>query len=704
MGTPGLLTASQLFILMLLSSAHSGHSVHSLRPADVSALSVLGLSTAHRSAEVKIVSRLSEILSSFNPKMTTLIPEQRSLIEEAEDVVQSLDNNQWKLLLVFVSVNEICICSDQAASSTVESVVHKVEEVLNKLHEKLDHALVHVAVWGGRDGGRICDCEEDISADTQTWRELERATMMTNIQDSLGALLQRHQQWSEEENFTVVLQSSPTYFDWSDDLLQPMTSEEEEEGRGMAVSCPSHEKPYLYTQHNSAIQPERKSPSAELRINPAGNGVGQNGVLGVLTEYRGLSWSIGGNGDLSSVTTLPNILRKFNPSLTGFSTGTGKASTAKAFLNQAVAGAESKDLPSQARALIARMKSDSRIDFQNDWKVITLLIGGNDLCEQCTDPDFYSAENFAKNIGVALDILQEEVPRVLVNLVELFDIVSLRQLHQDSKLGCPTWLVRSICPCVVNPAEGSSELQALIEMNKAYQIATRNLVDSGGYNTHTDFTVVLQPFFRNTTFPVLPNGTPDRSFFAGDCFHLSQKSHTLMARALWNNMLEPEHSKTTSVDFNEDVAMKCPSEDWGSDFSCTHTAPSNTVPSSVHRLRPGDINIIAALGDSITAGFRAKSTDILQQLLNEDRGVSWRDIPGQVRDLVEALKSSTSVDLDQDWKLVTLFIGVNDLCEYCENPTSLSPKKYVGHIRDALDILYNEVPRVLDPVSMFSVS
>ncbi|XP_046712656.1 phospholipase B1, membrane-associated isoform X2 [Silurus meridionalis] len=838
MGTPGLLTASQLFILMLLSSAHSDSStelawicpqshaspslpssVHSLRPADVSALSVLGLSTAHRSAEVKIVSRLSEILSSFNPKMTTLIPEQRSLIEEAEDVVQSLDNNQWKLLLVFVSVNEICICSDQAALSTVESVVHKVEEVLNKLHEKLDHALVHVAVWGGRDGGRICDCEADISADTQTWRELERATMMTNIQDSLGALLQRHQQWSEEENFTVVLQSSPTYFDWSDDLvdgnlktlmqlwsklLQPMTSEEEEEGRGMAVSCPSHEKPYLYTQRNSAIQPERKSHSAELRINPmatsfpctvtspscsvptsvhflrpadvkvvaalgdsltAGNGVGQNGVLGVLTEYRGLSWSIGGNGDLSSVTTLPNILRKFNPSLTGFSTGTGKASTAQAFLNQAVAGAESKDLPSQARALIARMKSDSRIDFQNDWKVITLLIGGNDLCEQCTDPDFYSAENFAKNIGVALDILQEEVPRVLVNLVELFDIVSLRQLHQDSKLGCPTWLVRSICPCVVNPAEGSSELQALIEMNKAYKIATRNLVDSGGYNTHTDFTVVLQPFFRNTTFPVLPNGTPDRSFFAGDCFHLSQKSHTLMARALWNNMLEPEHSKTTSVDFNENVAMKCPSatapyfstngnsvlkyvatpisENWGSDFSCTHTAPSDTVPSSVHRLRPGDITIIAALGDSITAGFRAKSTDILQQLLNEDRGVSWSiggdesletvttlanilkkfnphvfgfsqgrstrpngfnmavrgakamDIPGQVRDLVEALKSSTSVDLDQDWKLVTLFIGVNDLCEYCENPTSLSPKKYVGHIRDALDILYDEVPRVL---------
>lgn len=36
------------------------------------------------------------------------------------------------------------------------------------------------------------------------------------------------------------------------------------------------------------------------------------------------------------------------------------------------------------------------------------------------------------------------------------------------------------------------------------QTATRNLVASGRYNTRSDFTVVLQPFFRNVIFPVLP--------------------------------------------------------------------------------------------------------------------------------------------------------------------------------------------------------
>lgn len=44
------------------------------------------------------------------------------------------------------------------------------------------------------------------------------------------------------------------------------------------------------------------------------------------------------------------------------------------------------------------------------------------------------------------------------------------------------------------------------------------------------------------------DGRPDRSYFAPDCFHLSQKAHTLMARALWNNMVGVLHfSSVTCV-------------------------------------------------------------------------------------------------------------------------------------------------------------
>ncbi|XP_036449109.1 phospholipase B1, membrane-associated [Colossoma macropomum] len=829
-------------------------SVHSLTPGDVSVVSALGLSTTHRSDEAKILHGLSaNILSGFNPDVTTLLPEQSNLLKEAEDPALSLNNNEWKLLLLFVPVDELSICPGQV-SSAVDSAVYRVEEALDKLHEKLGRALVHVVVWGGHadavfdshGGASQCQQEEELSARTQNWHRLERAVLMTVLQESLGALLQRRGWWSNREDFSVVLQSSPTYIDSSgnsndtDDvtgsshlsetliqlwtkLLQPMEAKSDQEGLDIvSIPCPSQERPYLLTHRNSNSQVEsthntesqptplmgtslsctHKSPSSSVptsvhALRPAdikvvgalgdsltaANGVGaaENNLLDVMKEYRGLSWSIGGDSSLSSVTTLPNILRQFNPSLTGFSTGEGKATSTQAFLNQAVAGAKSEDLVTQARALVTRMKGDSRINFQNDWKVITVFIGGNDLCAYCSNTAYYSATNFANRIRDALDILHNEVPRALVNLVEVFYLIPLRRLHQDSSLGCPTWLINEICPCVVKPAEGSSELQALMNINRAYQTSTRNLVNSGRYNTRSDFTVVLQPFIRDVVLPLLSNGKPDRSFFAPDCFHLSQKSQALMARALWNNMLDSVSSKTTSLDFKAGVSAKCPSSsthyfttygnsksvyvatpttapsvtvppvtvpsatlppNWGSDFACTLTAPSDIVPTSVHKLRPGDFKVVASLGDSITAGFGAKAQNILQ-LLNEERGVSWSiggdetletittlpnilkkfnpnvlgfskgrskrpngfnmavsgakasDIPGQVRDLIETLRSNTSVDFEQDWKLVTLFIGGNDLCQYCKDRDSLSPKKYIEHIRDALDMLNNEVPRVL---------
>ena len=62
-------------------------------------------------------------------------------------------------------------------------------------------------------------------------------------------------------------------------------------------------------------------------------------------------------------------------------------------------------------------------------------------------------------------------------------------------------------------------------------------------------------------------------------------------------------------------------EPTGSDFPC-RALNGTTKPTSVHRLRPSDVNVVAALGDSITAAFGAKSSDLLT-LFIEYRGVSW---------------------------------------------------------------------------------
>ncbi|XP_045919260.1 phospholipase B1, membrane-associated [Micropterus dolomieu] len=790
-------------------------SVHTLRPVDISAVYVLGIPLSHRDEASRVVNTVAELLSMFNPGViaqhvdqTSLQP--RSLLEEAEELSLSLSHQvtDWKLVLLFVSADSMCVRSPHV-DVDVKAVVQEVEEALQLLQKMLHNTLVHVVVWSTHDQ------QDNIN------QRLHKATLLKILQDSLSHVLE-HQNWhSKRVDFTAVMQPAPVILEpiqdsdpnqlavqlWTN-LLQPSTGQAEVmDINTITIPCPTQERPFLRTQKNSPIDRDSKAftlkdpvmgteipctdrspspitPASVHELRPgdikvvaavgdsltAANGVGAktDNLLLVINEYRGLSWSIGGDENITTVTTLPNILKQFNPSLTGFSEGVGKEDTPKAFLNQAVAGANSGDMVRQVRVLVDKMKTDSSIDFHNDWKVITMFIGGNDICDFCTDSVFFSPRNVVSRIRQALDILHSEVPRAMVNLVELLNVVPLRDLHKDKGLGCPTWFVNLVCPCVLKPKEGSSELQKVNEINKAYQHAMKELIDSGRYNTHDNFTVVVQPFIREVVLPTLKDGRPDRSYFSPDCFHLSQKSHTLMARALWNNMLEAVGNKTFTQDFTAGIALKCPSEtnpffrtavnsnytfpgppptpapvkNWGSDFSCVNTAPSNSVPTSAHRLRPADIKVVAALGDSITAGFGAKAKNLLQ-LKTEYRGVSWSiggdqsletvttlpnilkkfnpkikgvskgqgkwqtgfnmavsgakisGIPGQIRSLIDTMKNDSTVDFENDWKLVTLFIGGNDLCQYCNDRASLSPQNYSHHMMTSLDMLYKEVPRTI---------
>ena len=57
-------------------------------------------------------------------------------------------------------------------------------------------------------------------------------------------------------------------------------------------------------------------------------------------------------------------------------------------------------------------------------------------------------------------------------------------------------------------------------------------------------------------------------------------------------------------------------------FPCQHLKKSETKPKSVHKLKPGDIDVVAAIGDSITSGMGALGENI-GHAMNEYRGVSF---------------------------------------------------------------------------------
>lgn len=271
------------------------------------------------------------------------------------------------------------------------------------------------------------------------------------------------------------------------------------------------------------------------------------------TSWRGLSWSIGGDGDLGTHTTLPNILKKFNPNILGFSTGTREET---AGLNVATEGARARDMPAQARDLVERMKTSPKINLQKDWKLITLFIGSNDLCHYCDNEEARSAEEYVKYIRQALDILYEQLPRAFINVVEVMELADLHQ-GQDGKCVMPL-PAQSNCTCLQGSQENLPEMQELKTVNWNFQSALSTL--SYQYLQREDFAVVVQPFFQNTLVPLNKRGGADLTFFSEDCFHFSERGHAEMAIALWNNMLEPLGHKTTSNNFTYSrTKLKCPS-------------------------------------------------------------------------------------------------------------------------------------------------
>ncbi|GMS92786.1 hypothetical protein PENTCL1PPCAC_14961, partial [Pristionchus entomophagus] len=290
----------------------------------------------------------------------------------------------------------------------------------------------------------------------------------------------------------------------------------------------------------------------------AGNGAGAdpNDPLALLIEYRGLAFSLGGDGNLESHVTLANILKKFNPDIIGYSTGTGSANMLQTSqLNAAVRGAVSGDLIGQANDLVRRMRGHPDIDLAKQWKLVHIFIGDNDLCEWCDHQDIYAPERFRDNIRAAVKILKQNLPRTIVVLTGVIDLLLVRRVDANNNF-CKA-LHYHVCPCEMNSKVSDQELR---NVSLLYMQREQELEDSGEFDDSDDFTLVVQPFFEGMTdAPRLPDGSPDFSLFAPDCFHFSQYGHAMVAKNLWNNLNEAVGSKNRVANLtNPEITLKCP--------------------------------------------------------------------------------------------------------------------------------------------------
>lgn len=197
----------------------------------------------------------------------------------------------------------------------------------------------------------------------------------------------------------------------------------------------------------------------------------------------------------------------------------------------------------------------------------------------------------------------------------------------------------------------------------------------------------------------------------------------------------------------------------------TSVCPSFSRPvepcTSVWNMKPSQVDVVLALGDSITAAFGAKGR---RSGFHEARGLSWsiggdagartlpnfikkhnpnltgysmgsretslcwgpvcRDIHRQRHDRLNgALSGSTirnvwfdqldyleeqlvSQGIDEEsWKVLTLFVGANDLCICCKLPKRTDAIEYSETFRRILLAIRDRFPRTLvNVVEMFNVS
>ncbi|XP_077262344.1 phospholipase B1, membrane-associated isoform X2 [Temnothorax americanus] len=181
-------------------------------------------------------------------------------------------------------------------------------------------------------------------------------------------------------------------------------------------------------------------------------------------------------------------------------------------------------------------------------------------------------------------------------------------------------------------------------------------------------------------------------------------------------------------------------------FPCNVTGGrSSKVPKSVHKLRPGDIDVIAAMGDSLTAGAGILAGSLFQVAI-ENRGVTaagggqgtWRQyltLPNIIKEfnpnligyalgdsltihkasqlnvaeigaesgdmaymaeiLVKRIKNDPRIDVQKHWKFISLMIGSNDFCtEICWIPSPWSIlETHKTDLLQALRTLRDNLPR-----------
>eukprot|EP01119_Soliformovum_irregulare_P020004 TRINITY_DN6429_c0_g1_i4.p1 TRINITY_DN6429_c0_g1~~TRINITY_DN6429_c0_g1_i4.p1 ORF type:complete len:165 (+),score=47.05 TRINITY_DN6429_c0_g1_i4:439-933(+) len=138
-------------------------------------------------------------------------------------------------------------------------------------------------------------------------------------------------------------------------------------------------------------------------------------------EYRDWVFSIGGD---DSAVTIPNWLKHYNPDIKGAAQDWTWPMTKGEWLDGAVSMAKVEALPDQIQYLMNTARNSyPGINWEEDWKLLTIFVGANNLCDACKPKDpLGTPEYWEAHLRQVLGLVQKHIPKVFVNLVTIFNI------------------------------------------------------------------------------------------------------------------------------------------------------------------------------------------------------------------------------------------------------------------------------------------
>ncbi|KAI9272885.1 hypothetical protein BDA99DRAFT_432643 [Phascolomyces articulosus] len=260
---------------------------------------------------------------------------------------------------------------------------------------------------------------------------------------------------------------------------------------------------------------------------------GGSGILNIsaVTEFRGQSWGIGGD---DGAITLANFVNHYNASLEGpaegshivtFCQGNSKVDV----LNAALSGAIAMNLDEELNYLIPRMKELPNVDFENDWKLITIQIGSNDQCASCLNPFMgeVTAEKFGGYMEAAVERIHKEIPRVLVNLVGSFNVSEVYGLTKGQEYCRPLFnnpdaiLNRVECSCFLF---SDKERDNMDDLSANYNVQLEAIYEKYKAQESDTFAV------RYTPAKIDIGSFPLEVMSNVDCFHPGTLAHQWVAK------------------------------------------------------------------------------------------------------------------------------------------------------------------------------